>query len=574
MANIQQFIIDFSSRGSNAVVRQAAQLQGRLDAADYSANRLAVSVGKNLKSSLMSLPGASFFTNPIVALSAGVGVVSKLGMQAETTATSFEVLLGSQTKSVKMLEQVNRYAKFSPYDRLGAQEAVKTMLGFGVASGSVISDLKLLGDVAGGDNNRLQQLALVFGQISAAGKLQGQDLMQLINAGYNPLLDISEMTGKSMEQVKDEMSKGAVSMDMVRAAFQRATSEGGRFYGMIDKLAESPAGKFGEMKDTATGALLTIYDLIRPLVIPALETVTSLLNVLIPVINAVAKPVHWIFNMFKEGNPIVLAAAAGIGAYTAAMVVNTTVLKGWKIAELAHFGALMLVEKAQWLLNIAMSANPVGLVIAGIAALITITAICWNKFAGFRAVILTVWDTVKGFAGIIKDLLVSRITSLLQSVGKVGEALSKLFSGDFSGAWESAKAAGALMLNVEGKRQAIQGVRSVTGNIRSGYGTRLEQERQKQEAKDAISEPEAAGGVASGTASLLQTSTGGKDAKKIANDITTGGTRNTQITLTIGSLIGRSTINAGSSDESSAELQDKMLEAINRALEIALSAAR
>ena len=207
---------------------------------------------------------------------------------------------------------------------------------------------------SGGDNNRLQQLALVFGQISAAGKLQGQDLMQLINAGYNPLLDISEMTGKSMEQVKDEMSKGAVSMDMVRAAFQRATSEGGRFYGMIDKLAESPAGKFGEMKDTATGALLTIYDLIRPLVIPALETVTSLLNVLIPVINAVAKPVHWIFNMFKEGNPIVLAAAAGIGAYTAAMVVNTTVLKGWKIAELAHFGALMLVEKAQWLLNIAI----------------------------------------------------------------------------------------------------------------------------------------------------------------------------------------------------------------------------
>ena len=72
----------------------------------------------------------------------------------------------------------------------------------------------------------------------------------------------------------------------------------------------------------------------------------------------------------------------------------------------------------------------------------------------------------------------------------------------------------------------------------------------------------------------MQTSTGGKDAKKIANDITTGGTRNTQITLTIGSLIGRSTINAGSSDESSAELQDKMLEAVNRALEIALSAAR
>lgn len=574
MANLLQLIIDFGSRGGNAVVRQAAQLQNRLDAADSSANRLAASVGKNLKAAFMSLPGASFFTNPIVALSAGIGVVSKLGMQAETTATSFEVLLGSQSKSVEMLEQVNRYAKFSPYDRLGAQNAVKTMLGFGVAADSVVSDLKLLGDVAGGDSARLQQLALVFGQISSAGKLQGQDLMQLINAGYNPLLDISEMTGKSMEQVKDEMSKGAISMDMVRSAFKRATSEGGRFYGMIDKLAESPAGKFGEMKDTATAALLSVYDLIRPLVIPALETVTSLLNALTPVINAVAKPVHWIFDLFKEGNPFVLTATAGMAAYTAAMVVNTTVLKGWKIAELAHYGALLLVEKAQWLLNAAMTVNPIGLIIAGIAALVTAVVVCWNKFAGFRAVILTVWDTVKGFAEVIKDLLVSRITSLLQGIGKVGEALARLFHGDFSGAWESAKSAGALMLNLEGKRQAISGAKAIAGNVRSAYSTRLEQERQKQEAKDAISDPEAAAGTADGKQGNSTFKTSQDTGKVLANNITAGGTRNTSITLTIGSMLQGFTINASGLEGSAEKVRDKVLEAVNRALEIGLSAAR
>ena len=224
MANILQFIIDFSSRGASAVMKSVSGLQQRIDAADRSADRLASSVGGRLRDAFMSLPGAQFFTNPIVALSAGIGVVSRLGMQAETTATSFKVLLGSQQESAEMLDRINEYAKYSPYDRLGTQNAVKTMLGFGVAAESVVNDLKLLGDVAGGDNQRLQQLALVFGQISAAGRLQGQDLLQLINAGYNPLLDMSEMTGKSMSQLRDEMSKGMISMDMVRAAFVRATS--------------------------------------------------------------------------------------------------------------------------------------------------------------------------------------------------------------------------------------------------------------------------------------------------------------------------------------------------------------
>lgn len=575
MANIVQYIIDFATRGGNAVVRQAAQLQGRLDAADRSANRLVMSVGKNLKEAFMSLPGASFFSNPIVAMTAGIGVVSRLGMQAETTATSFEVMLGSQRRSVEMLDRINEYAKLSPYDRLGAQEAAKTMLGFGVAADTVVNDLKMLGDIAGGDNQRLRQLALVFGQISAAGRLQGQDLLQLINAGYNPLQDISEMTGKSMEQLREEMSKGAIGIDMVRAAFIRATSEGGRYYGMIDKLAESPAGKFGAMKDTATEALLAIYNVIQPLIIPALETVTSILNAVTPIINAVAKPVQWIFNLFREGNPLVLAATAGIGAYTAAMVVNTTVLKGWKIAELAHYAALLLVEKAQWLLNAAMSANPIGLIIAGIAALVAAIVVCWNKFAGFRAVILTVWDTMKGFAGAIKDLLISRITSLLQGIGKVGQALAKLFTGDFSGAWQTAKEAGLLLMNVEGKKQAFADMRSVVSGIGTNYTSRLEEERQKQKAKDAISDPEAAAGTGNGKDAGHNPGMYGTDpAQKVANEVTAGGTRNTQITLTIGNLMNDVRISATGIRETGEEIRKTVLEAINRALETSISAAR
>lgn len=577
MANVLQFIIDFAARGGNAVTRQVSRLQGRLDAADSSASRLAKTVGTNLKTAFMSLPGAQFFTNPIVALSAGIGVVSKLGMEAQTTATSFEVLLGSQEKAVSMLAQLNAYAEKTPYDRLGAQNAAKTMLGFGVSAETVVEDLRMLGDVAGGDRNRLQQLALVFGQISAAGKLQGQDLLQLINAGYNPLLDIVELTGRDMESVRDAMGKGEIGIDLVRAAFERATSEGGRFNGMIDKLSESEAGKFGALQDTFTNTLLSLYEVIKPLVIPALEAATAVLQAFQSVVSVVAKPVQWLVGLFKDGNPFVYAFTAAIGAYTTAMIINTTVLKGWKIAELAQYGAMLLVEKAQWLINLAMSANPVGLVIAGIASLVAVVVTCWAKFAGFRAVILTTWDTIKGFAGVIKDLLISRITSLLQALGKVGETLSKLFKGDFSGAWDSAKEAASLFANTEGKRNAVAGFKSVIGGVGGTYRTILDRERQKQEAKDGISEPEAAAGV---TANPLIATTGsglgaGNSTKNLANDITAGGTRNTQITVNVAKFFDDFNVTAENGlNMSMSQLRSLVIESINRSLEIATSAAR
>ena len=82
-----------------------------------------------------------------------------------------------------------------------------------------------------------------------------------------------------------------------------------------------------------------------------------------------------------------------------------------------------------------MSMNPIGLIVAGVAALVAVIAVCWNKFAGFRAVVLTVWDALKGFADMLKNLVIDRITDLLAGIGQVGEALAKLFKGDFSGAW-------------------------------------------------------------------------------------------------------------------------------------------
>ena len=542
--NVLQFIIDIAARGDQAVIRRVSALQDRLGGAEAAAERLANTASNKLKNAFMSLPGASFFTNPIVALSTGVGVVAKLGMATEKTATAFRVLAGSEETSTKLLGQLNKYADETVWNRPEIQEAAKTMMGFGISTETVYKDLQMLGDVAMGDKNKLQSLALVFGQISSAGKLQGQDLLQLINAGYNPLLDISELTGKSVAKLKDEMSKGAISADLVRKAFEKATGPGGRFEGMINELANTAPGAFDQLKGKGSAGLLRLYDIIQPLLIPAFRTMGNVLDKVFAVLEGVLK---FLIDYGKWLLPVV----AAVTAYNVAVNSTVIALKAW-----------VAIQK---ILNVVMNLNPVGLIVAGIAALVAVVTVCYNKFAGFRAVILTVWDAMKGFAGMLKDLVIDRITGLLTGIGKVGEALAKLFKGDFSGAWSSAKSAASLITGHDARSKAFSTSADIISGVGGNYKEHLAEQTKKQ-----ISDPKAAAGtdgkLATGTASTLSTAT-------VANDITTGGTRNTSITLNISKFWEDVNV-FPAEDIDMNTLSRKVLEAINRSLEAATAAAR
>lgn len=549
--NTSQFLIDIVTSGDRQAVSRIESLQHALDSADRAAEGFARRVSRGLGQAFRSLPGAEFITNPIVAMTAGIGVVSKMGMEAEKTATAFKVLVGSETEAAKMLGELNKYADNTLWDRSTTQEAAKTMLGFGVSTQSVVGDLKMLGDVAMGDKNKLSQLALVFGQISAAGKLQGQDLLQLINAGYNPLLDISAQTGKSVAQLKDEMSKGLITFDMVRAAFQRATGEGGKFSNMTEQIAQTSYGAFEQLKGKLLGTLLELYDVIQPLVIPAISTLGKLLDGL----SAAAK---WLKDNMSAIIPVVVSLTAAIVAYN--LVVGAAAMK-----------TKLLIGVLQ-LLNVVMSLNPAALIAAGIAALTAAIVICWQKFAGFRAVILTVWDTLKGFGGILKDFVLDRIRGLIEGLGQIANAFRLLFKGDFAGAWAAAKSGASNAFGIGAAAPAISSTRELAGGVRDNYGLRLQQEQAKKNAKDAISEPKAAAG-AGPLGSLGAPVSGGSSAKTVANQITTGGTRNTSIVLNIGKFF--EDVNIMNTDgRDMRQLQDAVLESINRSLEIATSAAR
>ena len=552
--NIAQYIIELAAQGDKQVVSRINAVQGSLDSADRSASRFSTRIRKGLGDAFRSLPGAEFITNPIVAMTAGIGVVSKMGMEAEKTATSFNVLVGNETTAAKMLGELNKYADNTLWDRSTTQEAAKTMLSFGVSTDTVVDDLKMLGDVAMGDKNKMQQLALVFGQVSAAGKLQGQDFHQLISAGFNPLNEIAEMTGKSFEQLQDDMSKGKISFDMVRAAFQRATGEGGKFNNMTARIAETSYGAFEQLKGKLISTLLELYNVIQPFIIPVLNALGKGLDYLSKVATWASEHLNILIPVFKY-----------LGIAIAGYMVATN------LASIATKG-LTLVFKGLLALT---SISPFGLIVAGLFAATAAVIACWNKFAGFRAVILTVWDTLKGFGNILKQYVLDRILGITAGIGHLGQAIGKLFKGDFSGAWEAAKTGAKEFTGITATQNAFNSTRDLANGVSGRYSSILDAERQKQAAKDAISSPKAAGGTGAGasTSPVAGGASSGASASSTANAITTGGTRNTSIVLNIGKFFEDVNINNTSGQDYRA-IRDAVLESVNRSLEIAVSAGR
>ncbi len=183
------------------------------------------------------------------ALLFGATKASALSRELEQTNITFEVMMGSAKKAQSLIGEVTSLANVTPFTRNELLDSSKMMLNFGIAEAKILPNLKMLGDISGGNANKLHLMTLAFSQSAAAGRLMGQDLLQMINAGFNPLQTISEKTGLSMAVLKKKMEDGAISTKMVEAAFRDATSEGGRFFGMMDKQSQTIEGKMSTLSD-------------------------------------------------------------------------------------------------------------------------------------------------------------------------------------------------------------------------------------------------------------------------------------------------------------------------------------
>lgn len=213
-----------------------------------------------------------------------IGTIRDLGRYALETSAAFEDLsmqfkvMAGENAGQELLNQITQLANKTPMTTQALANAAQTMLSFGESANNIIGDLRMIGDIAAGDENKFQSLVLAFSQIGSTGRLTGQDLLQLINAGFNPLQIMSEKTGKSMAQLKEEMAKGKITFDDVKNAMISATSEGGKFFKMMDKQSDTLNGRLSTMRDTWAQVSKQIGDVFLPVAKGAVSMLTALGN--------------------------------------------------------------------------------------------------------------------------------------------------------------------------------------------------------------------------------------------------------------------------------------------------------
>ena len=174
----------------------------------------------------------------------------KVAMEREQVQAQLEVLTGSEKAARKLIDATIELDAKSALSATQFQDSSKVLLGYGLSVSEVIPSLGKLSEISMGNNEKMQSLTLAFGQVRANGRLMGQEVLQMVNAGFNPLQEISRTTGESMVSLRARMEAGKVSFEEVAKAMDTATSAGGRFAGMNDKMAATTAVKLAKL-DTA-----------------------------------------------------------------------------------------------------------------------------------------------------------------------------------------------------------------------------------------------------------------------------------------------------------------------------------
>lgn len=167
--------------------------------------------------------------------------------EIESLEKSFEILAGKEYGR-RLFNDIKDFAVKTPMQMNDLAKGAQMLLSFNIAAEEVMPTLRALGDISMGDAQRFNSLTLAFAQMSSTGKLMGQDLLQMINAGFNPLSVISEQTGKSIGTLKEEMAAGAISADMIKKAFMDATAEGGKFHGMLETQSKGIQGSISNLE--------------------------------------------------------------------------------------------------------------------------------------------------------------------------------------------------------------------------------------------------------------------------------------------------------------------------------------
>lgn len=554
--NIVQYLINL---GGNA--------EQKINAIENSTKK-ATLVMQNFSQSIQHIRDAGLAFDAIEGaadrLAGKFGKVFTVGMENELQKQNLTTLLGGDIDAADTIfGKISEYGKNTVYDKAGLIEAQKTMMSFGISAEDAFGKLKQIGDIAMGDKQKMQSLALAFSQASSAGKLGGQDLMQMINAGFNPLQVISEKTGKSMGELKDEMAKGKITTEQMAQAFQWATEEGGMFFQGAEKGGQTLQGRINQAKDNLNELLVKVFDILKPYVDEAMNLIGSLVD-----------RVTSFIDRWKGFVPVVTGVGIAIGAF----IVVTKLAAG---AMSLYTGAMTIAKVATtaWGIAVKLATSPLFITIAVITAIIAAIVIVAKRTEGWG-------DTWHNTMEYIKLSLNQCAMWMAKKVLQIEDSFLTGFENIKMGwyvlqsLWDKDAAAEGLAKIQANRDERAQKILEAQGKIDELAEARRQMDvwqvkRKKKEEKEGAKEHTAMGTLLDAMNSPIEAATKGggtKGAKQSATATATGGTRSTTVNITLGKMVESIVFNGGYS-ENEQDMEQRLAAMLSRILGMAEATA-
>lgn len=340
------------AKANNEISKQTKQMRETASAAKEAANGT-----ETLANGLKLIKG-------IVAGYAGKKLFDVLigtNKDYEQALTSFEVILGSADKADKLMSDLEKFASVTPFNTEDVQKASTMLLGYGVEAENLLDIMGRLGDLSQGSAEKLDRVSLAYGQMLAKGKVTGEEMRQLIEAQVPLLQGLADYLGKSTAEVQDMVSKGAVGINDLNGAIVKMTSEGGKFFNMMEKQSETMSGKLATLEDNISIIGRNIGEETFQALKGELEEVISSLDRMSEdgsldefaqnIGEDIASVITFIANLIKflyEIKDVLIAGAGAWLTYKAAIGTLTVIqsVTAWGKGLIATLKALQAVKKA------------------------------------------------------------------------------------------------------------------------------------------------------------------------------------------------------------------------------------
>lgn len=286
--------------------------------------------------------------------------IVKVRGEFQQLEASFRTMLGSEEKADALMQQLIRTAATTPFDLQSVANGARQLLAYGENVENVNDDLIRLGNIAAGLNQPLNDLIYLYGTTMTQGRLYTADYNQFVGRGIPLGRELASVLGVTESKVREMVEAGKVGFPEVQQALQNLTNEGGMFYNLMEEQSKTITGRISNIEDSISMMMNEIGQQSEGIIGGSLDAVSYLVD-------------H-----YEQVGRVLVGLVGTYGAYktavmavTAMQALQTAGVGALTVAETLHYGWLVIVEKAQKLLNATMLANPYVLVatlIAGVVA--------------------------------------------------------------------------------------------------------------------------------------------------------------------------------------------------------------